>query len=207
MRQKIIVLLGVLSLALLPVACATKGAVKKEVSRIDQEMIGMQASVEDSQTRLKEHDSKLAAHDQSISSLSKESQEALQRAQSAETLAQGKLLYEITLSDDSVKFPFDRAEISPEMRQILDNLVNDLKAENKNVYIEIQGFTDSVGPKEYNFKLGLERAEAVRRYLSESGIPLHRLSTISYGEERSVASNADKAGRSKNRRVVIQVLA
>jgi outer membrane protein OmpA-like peptidoglycan-associated protein len=82
-----------------------------------------------------------------------------------------------------------------------------LKAENQNVYLEIQGHTDSVGPEEYNFRLGLERAETVRRYLSESGIPLHRISVISYGEERPVATNKTKDGRSQNRRVVIQVLA
>ena len=89
---------------------------------------------------------------------------------------------------------------------MLDNLVNQLKADNKNVFIEIQGHTDSVGSDPYNMKLGEERAEAVRRYLSENGIPLHRISTISYGKSRPIAENTTKAGRSKNRRVVIQVL-
>lgn len=200
MSQRILVLLVCLSVALLAPACATKKSLKKEVNRIDEEMNTLGTSVEENQTRLKEHDSQLA-------SLSTESREALERAQSAEKLAQGKLIYEIKLADDSVKFPFNKAEISPEMREILDNLITQLKTQNENVYIEIQGFTDAVGPTEYNYKLGLERAETVRRYLAENGIPLHRISTISYGEERPVAENTSRTGRSKNRRVVIQVLA
>jgi len=200
MSQRILIFLVCLSVALLAPACATKKSLKKEVNRIDEEMNTLGTSVEENQTRLKEHDSQLA-------SLSTESREALERAQSAEKLAQGKLVYEIKLADDSVKFPFNKAEISPEMREILDNLIAQLKTQNENVYIEIQGFTDSVGPDEYNYKLGLERAETVRRYLAENGIPLHRISTISYGEERPVAENTSRTGRSKNRRVVIQVLA
>lgn len=200
MSQRILILLVCLTVVVLSPACATKKSLKNQVTRIDTELSEMGSSVEESQTRLKEHDSQLA-------SLSTESREALERAQSAEKLAQGKLLYEIKLADDSVKFPFNKAEVSPEMRDILDNLLTQLKTQNENVYIEIQGFTDSVGPTEYNYKLGLERAETVRRYLSENGIPLHRISTISYGEERPVADNTSKAGRSKNRRVVIQVLA
>lgn len=195
------------ALALIPAACATKGSVKKEVDRIDQQMTSISSSVEANETRIKEQDSHLATHDQQISELSRESQEALQRAQAAEKLAEGKLLYEVTLADDTVKFDFNKATIKEANKDVLNNLVNTLKAENKNIYIEIQGHTDAVGNPEYNYKLGLERAESVRRFLSEAGIPLHRISVISYGEERPVADNHTKDGRSQNRRVVIQVLA
>ena len=57
-------------------------------------------------------------------------------------------------------------------------------------------------------RLGLERAEAVKRYVYENHkIPLHRVSVISFGEEKPVASNKTKEGRAQNRRVVIRVLA
>ena len=57
-------------------------------------------------------------------------------------------------------------------------------------------------------KLGLERAEAVKRYLYEQHqIPLHKMNVISYGMEKPVAPNTTKAGRAQNRRVVIRVLA
>ena len=205
MMQRIVLVLTIISLVSLS-ACATKKSVKKEVTRIDEQMAQISSSIEENETRVKEQDSRLATHDQQIANLSRESQEAMQRAMAAEKLAQGKLLYEVTLADDSVKFGFDKANIQPETKEILDNLVNQLKSDNKNVYVEIQGHTDAVGPEEYNQKLGLERAENVRRYLSEAGVPLHRISVISYGEERPLEDNKTKDGRSKNRRVVIQVL-
>jgi outer membrane protein OmpA-like peptidoglycan-associated protein len=128
------------------------------------------------------------------------------RAQAAEKLAQGKLLYEITLTDEDVRFGFNQSELTDHARQMLENLITQLKAENRNVFIEVQGHTDALGTEEYNAKLGQERADAVRRYLSENGIPLHRISTISYGETRPVTENKTKQGRSSNRRVVIIVL-
>jgi len=207
MRRIIFALAAVALMASFQTGCASKKNVKKEVDRIDQEMQGIESSVEANQTRLKEHDSQIAQHDTQIAQLSKESQEALDRAESAKKLAMGKLLYEVTLTDEDVKFETAKAELPDKAREILDNLLSQLKADNKNVYIEIQGHTDNRGGEDYNLKLGEQRAESVRRYLSENGIPLHRISTISYGESRPVVDNATKGGRSKNRRVVIIVLA
>jgi peptidoglycan-associated lipoprotein len=195
-RTLIVVVIAFLSFS---IACATKKQVRKEVDRIDSEMATIEGSVEENQVRLKEHDSKIA-------DLSRETREALERAQSAEKLAQGKLLYEITLTDEDVRFGFNQSELTDNARQTLESLLTQLKAENRNVYIEVQGHTDSFGTEEYNMKLGQERAEAVRRYLSENGIPLHRISTLSYGETRPLTDNKSRKGRSTNRRVVIVVL-
>src|SRR5258708_7710914 len=77
----------------------------------------------------------------------------------------------------------------------------------KGDFFEIDGHPDSVGDKTYNEKLGLERAEAVKRYLYESHqIPLHKMNVISYGEDTPVAETKTKVGRAQNRRVVIRVL-
>jgi len=89
----------------------------------------------------------------------------------------------------------------------LTEFAEKLKGENKNVYLEIQGHTDSSGPDMYNLELGEARAEAVRRFLSKQGIALNRMSTISYGEEDPVAKNTSRKGRAQNRRVVVVVLA
>jgi outer membrane protein OmpA-like peptidoglycan-associated protein len=132
--------------------------------------------------------------------------EALDRANSAHKLAEGKFLYEVVLSDDSVKFPVDKHALSPEAQQRLGELVTRLKSENRNVYLEIQGYTDSTGSPEYNEKLGEARAEAVRRYLSEQGVALNRMATISYGQDHPVAPNETREGRAQNRRVAIVVL-
>lgn len=132
--------------------------------------------------------------------------QALDRANAAHKLAEGKFLYEVVLSDDSMKFPTDEHSLSPEAEARLAELVQRLKAENRNVYLEIQGHTDATGDAEYNEKLGEARAEAVRRYLSRGGIALNRMATISYGEEAPVAPNDTAEGRAQNRRVSIIVL-
>ena len=132
--------------------------------------------------------------------------EALERANAAHKLAEGKFLYEVVLSDDSVKFPVDRHALSPEAEARLAELVQRLKSENHNVYLEIQGYTDNTGAETYNERLGEERAEAVRRYLNQQGVALNRMSTISYGEGAPVAPNDTREGRAQNRRVAIVVL-
>jgi outer membrane protein OmpA-like peptidoglycan-associated protein len=132
--------------------------------------------------------------------------EALDRANAAHKLAEGKFLYEVVLSDDSVKFPTDKHALSPEAQQRLAELVQRLKGENQNVYLEIQGYTDSTGTPDYNEKLGEARAEAVRRYLNEQGVALNRMATISYGQDHPVAPNETREGRAQNRRVAIVVL-
>ncbi len=132
--------------------------------------------------------------------------EALARANAAHKLAEGKFLYQVVLSDDSVKFPVDRHALSPEAQARLDEFAERLKTENRNVYLEIQGHTDASGPEAYNDQLGDARAEAVRKYLSMKGVALNRMATISYGEEVPVAPNEDPQGRAQNRRVAIVVL-
>lgn len=71
-----------------------------------------------------------------------------------------------------------------------------INANNKNIYIEIQGHTDSIGTPIANQALGQARAEAVRRHLTMSGrVALHRMNVISYGESAPVASNMYRPGR------------
>ncbi|HEY3697463.1 OmpA family protein [Phenylobacterium sp.] len=175
-------LLGVVSLG----GCATKKYVNQQVGVVS--------------TRVTDHDTKIAALDQT-------SREALERAEAAGKLAEGKFVFSTVLSDDSMKFPVDKATLSPEAQARLDAFVEKLKTDNRNVYVEVQGHTDALGPKDFNYKLGEERAEAVRRYLNQHGVALNRIGTISYGPDAPVAPNSDRAGRQANRRVVLIVLA
>ena len=86
-------------------------------------------------------------------------------------------------------------------------MVTKLKADPNGVFIEIEGHTDNVGDKVINEKIGMERAEAVKRYLFEQHqIPLHKMNVISYGEDKPVAPNNTRDGRAQNRRVVVKVL-
>ncbi len=165
--------------------CATKDYVKTKVGGV--------------QTQVTEHGAQIGA-------LDKTSREALERATAAGKLAEGKFMYSMVLSDDSVKFPLNAADLSPEAEQRLTEFADKLKGENKNVYLEIQGHTDNVGQPDYNDSLGEKRAEAVRKFLSKQGIALNRMSTISYGEDAPVAGNDTREGRAQNRRVVVMVL-
>lgn len=151
-------------------------------------------------------DNRVSQVDAHLSQVEGTAGEALARANAAHKLAEGKFLYEVVLSDDSVKFPVNHHALSPEAEQRLSELVQRLKAENANVYLEIQGHTDATGSEATNERLGMARAEAVRRYLSDQGIALNRMATISYGESKPVASNATREGRAQNRRVAIVVL-
>ena len=132
--------------------------------------------------------------------------QALQRANDAHKLAEGKFLYQVVLSDDSVKFPTDAAALSPEAEQRLAQFAQRLAGENKNVYLEIQGYTDATGTDDINYKLGQARADSVRRFLNQQGVALNRMSSISYGSEQPVAPNNTREGRAANRRVVVVVL-
>lgn len=203
MRWKGMIVLTVAA-AGLTTGCATKKYVKEEVGRetaaVHTRVDTLQGQVEANQTRIKEHDEQIAT-------VSRTAQEALQRAQEAGKLAEGKLLYETVLSDDKVKFGFDKSSISDTAKAALDEFAAPIVSNNENVYIEVQGHTDSVGSESYNEELGLERAEAVRRYLNmQHHIPLHRMSVISYGETAPVTDNKSRDSRAQNRRVVLVVL-
>jgi outer membrane protein OmpA-like peptidoglycan-associated protein len=174
-------LLGIVSLG----GCATKGFVREQTA-----LVGQKVDV-------------VANH---VDHVEGTANDALQRATAAGKLAEGKFLYQEVLSDDSMKFPIDEAKLSPEAEQRLDAFIDKLKTENRNVYVEVQGHTDATGAKDYNYKLGEERAEAVRRYLNEHGVALNRIGTISYGPDAPVAPNDTREGRQQNRRVVLIVL-
>ena len=193
-------LLGTLGLG----GCASKQYVGEEVSKSsaasEKRINEVESQVETAQSKIKDHDTR-------ITELDKSTRDALERAQAAGKLAEGKFIYSLVLSDDAVKFPTNKFALSDDAKAKLQEFADKLKAENKNVYLEIQGHTDSKGTSDLNHKLGEARAEAVRLFLNKQGIALNRMSTISYGEEEPVAPNKTKEGRSKNRRVVVIVLA
>jgi peptidoglycan-associated lipoprotein len=117
-------------------------------------------------------------------------------------------VYEVVLSEDEGNFKFAKTVLPDEAKAKLDQMVAMIKADPKGAYFEIEGHTDSVGDAKTNERIGLERAESVKRYLYEQHqIPLHKMNVISYGEQKPVAPNKTKAGRAQNRRVVIKVLA
>jgi len=201
MRTTMIVALT--AAALLEMGCASKKYVRKVTEVTNKRIDAVEASVEAAETRIGQNEQAIAATQEDLSqtktTLGTEVTEA-------KRMARGKLLYQVVLNNNAIRFGTDKAELTEEGVSLVRDLLAKLKADNKNVYIEIEGHTDNTGDTKHNYDLGIERAEAVRRFMAAEGIPLHRIGVISYGETMPIGDNATADGKAMNRRVVILVL-
>ena len=219
--KKFLLAIPVLAIALGgTTACATKKFVRGEVTQVNDKVDTLSKSVEENQERTRsnegritEVDQKAAAAGQRAEAAGKSAEEARAAADAVNTRADTiekaskRLVYEVVLSEDKGNFKFGKAVMPEETKAELDQLVQKLKDEPNGGFIEIEGHTDNAGTKELNQRLGLERAENVKRYLYEQHqVPLHKINVISYGEEKPIAPNKSRDGRAQNRRVVIRVL-
>jgi peptidoglycan-associated lipoprotein len=221
MRKPVFVVsLFALTLAVAP-ACATKKFVRTEVGQVNEKVSTLGTSLEQTQERVRQNegritevDSKAAAAQSSASQAQQAASAANEAASAVNTRAEAieaasrKILFEVVLSEDQGKFRFGRTDLPDEAKSAIDQMVNSIKSQKSSVWVEIEGHTDNVGSKAYNEQLGIERAEAVKRYLYEQHqIPLHKMNVISYGEDKPATDNKTRDGRAQNRRVVIKVLA
>lgn len=184
--------------------CATQSQVDQKIAeatmKTDTKIESVAGQVEDLQEKQRQTDVKLEE-------LSKSSAEALKRAEEAGMLAKGKVVFEQTFNEDRIRFASSSWELDDAAKAALDELAGKVKELNRTVYVEIQGYTDNRGSESSNDMLGQQRAESVRRYLNKQhGLPLGRMSTISYGETSPVTDNKTRDARAQNRRVVIVVL-
>jgi outer membrane protein OmpA-like peptidoglycan-associated protein len=106
----------------------------------------------------------------------------------------------------AVLFGFDQSDLSATAKSTLNDLVKILK-KYPDTDVEIQGHTDNRGTEKYNQALSERRASTVSNYISASGIPLERLSTIGYGLTKPKYSNDTDQGRAQNRRVEFLITA
>jgi len=104
-----------------------------------------------------------------------------------------------------VHFDFDKSNIRPDARPILDEAIHILKDEPE-IRVSVEGHTDSMGTEAYNQRLSERRARSVVDYLVAGGISRSRLDPVGFGESDPVASNATEEGRAQNRRVELKVL-
>ncbi|MFP4031203.1 MAG: OmpA family protein [Desulfococcaceae bacterium] len=201
------------SLALALGGCASRGYVDQRINDALNTEINLVRT--DMETEFDEIRQGLEAHAEEIGTLKSEVrenrelvEEALERAKAAEKVeSDGKLLYEVVISDESLPFAFDESELSAEAKEQLDIFASVLIEENDDVYIEIQGHTDNIGSEAYNLDLGRERAQSVLSYLHERhDFPLHRMDAYSYGESKPAAENDTAENRARNRRVMLMVL-
>jgi outer membrane protein OmpA-like peptidoglycan-associated protein len=213
-------------------ACATKKFVRTSVGEVNDKVDSLGRSVEETQERTRQNEGRIADVDQRAQAAAQAAQGAAKAAQDSANTANSaasaasntantavskadavdkatkRLVFEVVLSEDQGNFKFAKTELPDEAKARLDSMITQLKADPKGAYFEIEGHTDATGDKFINEKLGMERAEAVKRYLyQQHQIPLHKINVISYGEDKPVAPNNTRDGRAQNRRVVIRVLA
>ena len=208
-------------------ACATKKFVRTEVGGVNSKVDTLTGTVEETQERTRQNAERIGAVDQKAEAAAKSATDARSAADAAAAAARAadakvatvggrveevaaanrRLVYEVTLSEDQGNFKFGKTDLPDEAKARLDAIVTQLKADPKGIYIEIEGHTDNVGSTTLNERLGMERAETVKRYLYEQHqVPLHKINVISYGEEKPVAPNNNRQGRAQNRRVVVRIL-
>ena len=211
--------------------CATKGFVKTQVGQVNQQVNqkvdSLSQSLEETQERTRANEGRISDVDQKAQAANSAAGQAAsaanaagQRASAANSAASAaaaraeavdkaskRLVYEVVLSENQGNFKFGQSMLPDAAKAKIDELVAKLKADPNGAYFEIEGHTDNVGTKEVNQRIGLARAEVVKRYLYEQHqIPLHRMNVISYGEDKPLAPNKTKEGRAQNRAVVIRVL-
>ena len=208
-------------------ACATKKYVRTEVGNVNSKVDTLSGTVEETQERTRKNEERIGSVDEKAEAAGRSATSARAAADAAANAAKEvdgkvaatnnrinsveaasrKLVFEVTLSEDQGNFAFGKTELPDAAKARLDQVVQQLKADTKNIFIEIEGHTDNVGSPLINEKVGLERAEAVKRYLYEQHqVPLHKMNVISYGEDKPVAPNNKRDGRAQNRRVVVKVL-
>lgn len=219
--KKLLLALPVVALALGgSSACATKKFVQTRVGEVNDKVDTLSESLEETQERTRvnterivQNEKEIGAVDQKAAAAGKSAADARTAADAAHARAEAvdratkRLVYEVVISEDQGNFKLGAAELPDEAKTRLDELVARLKENPNGAWFEIEGHTDSTGAAQFNEQLGLERAEAVKRYLYEQHqVPLHKMNVISYGEANPIAPNDTREGRAKNRRVVIKVL-
>ena len=207
-------LVSMLIAVLVSTGCATKKYVVGQVGEVNNKVATLSTEIEKTQERSQRNEARIDEVNQSaqaahagVSEAKDSASKAFRRAEEAERLAKGKLVYQVTISNDKVTFPRNRAKLSDDAKKLVDETVGPVVSDNRGAYLEIEGHTDSTGSTSYNRTLGEDRALAVRDYLHDHyQIALNRMAVISYGAAKPVEDNKTRANRAMNRRVVISVL-
>lgn len=202
--------------------CATKRYVADRVDPVNQKVGDVDQKQQGTQKQLDEAETKISAADEKATSADNRAGDALGRADSASKKSdqvrdqlRGELNDRIanlddykTAGDATVLFKFNSSELSDDAKQQLDSLVAGQVSNAKRYFIAVQGFTDKVGPADYNLQLSRRRAEAVQTYLiGQKNVPVYRIQIVGLGKDKPVNDQRTKDDRGKNRRVEVTVFA
>jgi OmpA-OmpF porin, OOP family len=188
---------------------------KKEVQQVDEKA---QSGISAAQERASTADQHASAADQHAGLADQHANDALNRAnQAGQSASQANhgldALRQVVSNIDDYKlqteatlpFKFNQYALTPDAKQDLDKLAGDIKPDRR-FFIAVEGFTDSVGDKQYNEALSRRRADSVVEYLvAQHDVPIYRIHMIGLGEEKPVDPGQNRAARAKNRRVEVKV--
>ncbi len=218
-----LLLMGALAAALLVAGgCTTKNYVRQQTTPLIDHVNQLNAETAKNTNDIRRVD---RSTQQGLQQVNASSQQALAKAQQVQAQAQqvGQQLQQTSgqitaldasmanlddykqTSEATVHFAFDKAVLTPEAQQTLDGVAAQLQ-QNAHGILEVQGYTDSTGPRAYNDRLSQRRADAVVRYLEAKAIAPHRIFLIGLGENQAVEPNTTLAGRKANRRVDLRIL-
>ena len=191
--------MGVMALPLLA-ACATKGYVRDQVSVARTEL------TDTINTKIEAERQERVAADEAIRADVQALRGALDSLRSEfdvkiQQVAEGlKFMM-------PVNFAFDDATLREEDKPSITRFAQVVQQHYPNAKVTVEGFADPAGTRSYNVNLSQRRAEAVKQYLTENGMPNEMVATVAYGETRQVVPGAerDAMGAEKNRRVTFVI--
>lgn len=146
-----------------------------------------------------------AAQNNEIAQLDGKLAEALDRVNQALAIREPGTKFTSASNSLMIGFELNGTRISAEDKTRLASLAVSLLETGQEFHLEIQGHTDSSGSVRANAEVGARRAEAVRLFLHEKGIPLRRMSTISFGDTMPLLTGDDRNTQAGNRRAEIIV--
>jgi OmpA-OmpF porin, OOP family len=185
---------------------------KKQVQQVDEKA---QSGISAAQERASTADQHASTADQHAGQADQHANEAMNRANQVGDESNRGLsaLRQVVANIDDYKlqteatvpFKFNQWGLTADTKQDLDKLAGDIQPDHR-YFIAVEGFTDSVGDKQYNEALSRRRADSVVEYLvAQHDIPIYRIHMIGLGEEKPVDTGRNRAARAKNRRVEVKV--
>lgn len=200
--------------------CATKSYVARTVDPVNEKVNRVDQSQQTTQKQLDAAEPRISAADEKASSADARATDAIGRADAASKRAdqvrtdlRSELNDRIANLDDyrqvgdaTVLFKFNSAELTDEGKQELDQLAGSKVGTMKTYFVAIEGFTDKIGPADYNLDLSRRRAQAVQTYLvGQKNVPVYRIQIVGLGKEKPVNDQKTRDDRSKNRRVEVSL--
>jgi len=205
------------------VGCSSKNYVKSQTTPLINKTNELDDLTAKNTKDIKDVDARAQAAIQAVNAKTAEvetkTQTASQNAQQAQQMADaangrvGVLTNTVAnldnyhaVAETSVKFAFDKDNLTPKAKEALDQLAGQI-ASTKGYIIALEGGTDSVGAADYNYDLSQRRANSVIQYLATKyNVPAHKIYVIGLGKDKPVEDNKTKAGRADNRRVDVRLM-